>query len=256
MLEETTEVESSLKTSEQVAETGSEQAASEEQTAETSGEQAAETGSEQAASEEQVAETSNASEEQVAEASGEQTAEKNNYFQWYAVQSYAGQEKQAKKLLLHHLYLSKMEKLIEEIFIPEEEVTTKVKGKERKQLISYYPGYILIKMHFTENLWHLLQETSKISGFIGKLQESKPIPVPEKEINLIKQQIQDGTKQLAINSTYQIGQNVRIIDGSFNDFVGHIEQINTEKSSLVVAVNIFGRAVPVELNFDKVKANE
>lgn len=177
-------------------------------------------------------------------------------FHWYAVQSYAGQEKQAEKLLMHQLHLHKMADCIEEIFIPEEEVTTKVRGKERKHLISYYPGYILIKMYFTENLWHLFQQTAKISGFIGKFQGSQPTVVPEKEIDLIKQQIKDGTKQMAINSTYQIGQNVRIIEGSFNDFVGHIEQINTEKSSLVVSVNIFGRTVPVELNFDKVKINE
>ena len=184
------------------------------------------------------------------------SANSESVFQWYAIQSYAGQEKQARKLLLHELCLHKMEHLVGEIFIPEEEVITKVLGKERKQMISYYPGYILIKMDFTEDLWHVFQRTSKISGFIGKFQTDRPVAVPENEIQIIKQQIKDGIKQSAINSSYQIGQNVRITEGPFNDFVGYIEQINAEKSSLVVSVNIFGRSVPVELNFDKVKINE
>ena len=190
------------------------------------------------------------------DANGKQLAkESSNKFQWYALQSYAGQEKKAKQLILYYLHLEKMEDLIEEIFIPEEQVTTKTRGKERTNLISYYPGYILIKMNFTENLCHLLLQTSKISGFIGKMKGGRPTSVPEEEVNFIKQQIKDGTKQAAINSTYQVGQNVRIIEGSFSDFVGYIEQINTEKNSLVVSVNIFGRSVPVELNFDKITTN-
>ena len=185
-----------------------------------------------------------------------QETQQEQGFQWYAVQSYAGQEKQAKKLFLYHLCLSSLEHLIEEIFIPEEEVTMKIRGKDRKQLISYYPGYMLIRMKFNEDIWHVMQKTSKISGFIGKFKDNKPTPVSEDEITFIKKQIQEGTKQSTINSTYQIGQNVRITEGPFNDFVGCIEQINVEKSSLVMAVNIFGRNVPVELNFDKVKPND
>ena len=175
---------------------------------------------------------------------------------WYILQSYAGQEKKAKEAILFHLQLQKKESLIEEIFIPAEEVSIKLKGKEKKRTETYYPGYILIRMQLTDEMWHFLQDIPKISGFIGKYSNTKPTPVPESEIEVIKKQISDGVKQTAVDSTYKIGQNVRIIEGPFSDFVGHIEQLNSEKNSLVVLVNIFGRSVPVELTFDKIKVNE
>lgn len=172
---------------------------------------------------------------------------------WYILQSYAGQEKKAKSLMLFHLKMENKHQLVEEIFIPEEEILTKIRGKEKKNMVSYYPGYILVKMKLTDELWYLLQGVPKISGFIGKDKGERPTSVPESEIKIIKQQILDKVKQTAIDSTYSIGQSVNIIEGPFNDFVGHIDQINNEKNSIVVLVNIFGRSVPVELTFDKVK---
>ena len=174
---------------------------------------------------------------------------------WYILQSYAGQEKKAHELILFHIQIEKLENLVDEIFIPSEEITTKVRGKERKNISTYYPGYILIKMRLTDEIWHLLQEIPKISGFIGKYKKQRPEAVPESQIQNIKQQIHDGVKQTQVNSTYQIGQNVRIIEGPFSEFVGHIDQISTEKNSLVVLVNIFGRSVPVE-SFDKIRVNQ
>ena len=162
--------------------------------------------------------------------------EQNTDLKWYILQSYAGQEKKAHELILFHTQMKKMEKLVDEIFIPSEEITTKVKGKERKSTSTYYPGYILIKMRLTDAMWHLLQQIPKVSGFIGKHRKMRPEAVPESQIEMIKQQIQDGVKQTQVNSTYQIGQNVRIIEGPFSEFVGHIDQLNTEKNSLVVLV--------------------
>ena len=184
------------------------------------------------------------------------SSEQSKDSKWYILQSYAGQEKKAHELILFHTQMEKMEKLVDEIFIPSEEITTKVKGKERKSTSTYYPGYILIKMILTDAMWHLLQEIPKISGFIGKYRNMRPEAVPDSQILNIKQQIQDGVKQTQVNSTYQIGQNVRIIEGPFSEFVGHIDQLNSEKNSLVVLVNIFGRSVPVEVTFDKIRVNQ
>ena len=147
---------------------------------------------------------------------------------WYILQSFAGQEKKAQGLILFYTQIEKLEGLVDEIFIPSEEITTKVRGKERKNISTYYPGYILIKMKLTDKMWHLLQDIPKVSGFIGKHRKQRPEAVPESQIENIKQQIQDGVKQTQVNSTYQIGQNVRIIEGPFSDFVGHIDQINPD----------------------------
>ncbi len=175
---------------------------------------------------------------------------------WYILQSYAGQEKKAHELILFHLQMEKCENSVDEIFIPSEEITTKVRGKERKNTSTYFPGYILIKMRLTDEIWHTLQQIPKISGFIGKYRNQRPEAVPEIQIQNIKKQIHDGVKQTQVDSTYQIGQNVIIIEGPFSEFVGHIDQINTEKNSLVVLVNIFGRSVPVEVTFDKIRVNQ
>jgi len=173
-------------------------------------------------------------------------------FKWYILQAYAGFEKKAKKLIEEQLRLQKMEPLIKEIFIPSEEVTTKKKGKTRTNVVTYFPGYILVNAQLTTDLWHLLKNIPKVSGFVGG-EQNNPLPVSEKELVDIRKQINEGVKQAEVDSTYSAGQTVIVIEGPFAEFNGVIDDVDMEHSKLTVLVSIFGRATPLELGFDKVR---
>lgn len=176
-------------------------------------------------------------------------------FKWYILQAYAGFERKVKLLILEQLRLRKMEDLVEEIFIPAEEVVTKKQGKTRTSQVTYFPGYILIRMKLTSELWHLLRDVPKVSGFVGGEQKN-PLPVPESELAEIRGQIESGVKQAEINSTFTIGQSVVVVEGPFAEFNGVIESIDTEHNKLTVLVSIFGRSTPLELGYDKVRVVE
>lgn len=176
----------------------------------------------------------------------------SNEPKWYILQAYAGFEEKVKSLIEEQLRVKKMTELVEEIFIPSEEVTTKKKGKTRKSQVTYFPGYILIKMDLTDDLWHVLKGIPKVSGFVGGDQKS-PLPVPEQELADIRQQIKSGIKQAEIDATFSIGQNVVVIEGPFAEFNGVIDAVDREHNKLTVLVSIFGRATPLELDFDKVR---
>lgn len=173
---------------------------------------------------------------------------------WYILQTYAGYEKRTKQLILEQLQLQNLSTFIEEIFIPSEQVTTKRHGKEYKKTITYFPGYILIRMQLVPSVWHLLTNIARVSGFIGGT-PTKPEPISEKEMESIRAQIRAGKKQAEIDSTYQVGQSVRVIEGPFADFNGTIEVVDSKRNRLTVSVSIFGRSTPLELEFDKVKLN-
>lgn len=176
-------------------------------------------------------------------------------FKWYILQAYAGYEKKVKQLINEQLRLKNMEYLIEEIFIPAEEVVTKKGGKKKVSQVTYFPGYILIRMNLTSDLWHLLRSIPKVSGFVGGEQKN-PLPVPEAELNEIRSQIETGVKQAEIDSTYTVGQSVVVTEGPFADFTGVIDTIDAEHNQLTVLVSIFGRSTPLELGFDKVRIAE
>ena len=173
-------------------------------------------------------------------------------YKWYILQAYAGYEQKVKSMIEEQLRIKKMGDLIEEIFIPSEEVTTKKSGKTRVSKVTYFPGYILIKMNLTDDLWHLLRDIPRISGFVGGDQKN-PLPVPEKELADIRSQIESGIKQAEIDSTFSVGQTVIVIEGPFAEFNGVIDRVDQEHNKLTVLVSIFGRATPLELDFDKVR---
>ena len=176
-------------------------------------------------------------------------------YKWYILQAYAGFEQKVKLLIEEQLKLKKLESLIEEIFIPSEEVTVKKRGKTRKSEVTYFPGYILIKMNLTPDLWHLLTGIPKVSGFVGG-EQSNPLPVPEHELAQIRGQIESGIKQAEIDSTFSVGQKVIVTEGPFAEFNGVIDVIDREHSTLTVLVTIFGRSTPLELGFEKVRVAE
>lgn len=176
-------------------------------------------------------------------------------FNWYILQAYAGYEQKVKFLIEEQLKIQKKAELVEEIFIPSEEVTTKKKGKTRTSQVTYFPGYILIKMNLTDDLWHLLRDIPRVSGFVGGDQKS-PLPVSESELDSIRDQIASGIKQAEIDSTFSAGQSVVVIEGPFAEFNGVIDTVDREHNKMTVLVSIFGRATPLELDFDKVRLAE
>ncbi len=195
-------------------------------------------------------------EEQQDELSQEVVEEKtisNPNYKWYILQAYAQYETRVEKTIREKLRIEKLEHLVEQIFIPAEDVKKTKGGKTRTVNQKYFPGYILIKADLTPELWHLLMNTPRVSGFVGGTQK-EPLPLDEKELEEICSQIDSGAQQAVLEEEYIIGQKVMITEGPFSNFNGVIDEINREKKKLKVLVSIFGRPTPVEVEFDKVKS--
>ena len=171
---------------------------------------------------------------------------------WYILQAYAGYEGRVEKTINEKLKIEGLEHLVEEIFIPSEDIVRTKDGQKRKVNQKYFPGYVLVRMELTPELWHLLMEINRVSGFIGGTQK-KPHPLDDTELEKIRSQISEGSQQKATEEEFLIGQKVTITEGSFGNFSGTIDEINQDRRKLKVLVSIFGRPTPVEVEFDKVK---
>ena len=171
---------------------------------------------------------------------------------WYILQAYAGYEGRVEQTINEKLKIEGLEHLVEEIFIPSEDIVRTKDGQKRKVNQKYFPGYVLVRMELTPELWHLLMEINRVSGFIGGTQK-KPLPLDDTELEKIRSQISEGSQQKATEDEFLIGQKVTITEGSFGNFSGTIDEINQERRKLKVLVSIFGRPTPVEVEFDKVK---
>ena len=171
---------------------------------------------------------------------------------WYILQAYAGYEGRVEQTINEKLKIEGLEHLVDEIFIPSEDVVRTKDGQKRKVNQKYFPGYVLVRMELTPELWHLLMEINRVSGFIGGTQK-KPLPLDDTELEKIRSQISEGSQQKATEDEFLIGQKVTITEGSFGNFSGTIDEINQDRRKLKVLVSIFGRPTPVEVEFDKVK---
>ena len=136
--------------------------------------------------------------------------------------------------------------------VPSEEVVELRGGQEKRIQRKFFPGYVLVKMELNDATWHLVKDTPRVMGFIGGSKE-KPIPISEEEAKGIMQQLENGAEVTKPKITFEPGEMVRVIDGPFNDFSGVVEEVNYEKSKVRVAVLIFGRSTPVELNFNQIE---
>ena len=170
---------------------------------------------------------------------------------WYIVQSYSSFEKKVANAIKEEAIKAKLEDKIEEVFVPTHNVTEVRRGKRVQRNKKYFPGYVLVKMDMDNQIYHLIKNIKKVSGFLG--QRGNPLPVSEKEIEKIRGQIKDGVVQSKSLISYNIGENVQVIDGPFASFSGLVEEVDEEKSKLKVSVMIFGRATPVELEFNQVE---
>ena len=180
------------------------------------------------------------------------TKPKNPNAKWYILQAYTGYEMRVEKTILEKLRIQELEHLVEEIFIPSEDIVQTKGGKKRKINQKYFPGYVLIQMELTPDLWHLLMSIDRVSGFIGGTAKD-PLPLDERELDEIRSQINEGFQQAASEEEYHVGQKVMITEGPFSNFNGVIDEISRERKKLKVLVSIFGRPTPVEVEFEKVK---
>jgi len=171
---------------------------------------------------------------------------------WYVVHAFSGFEKQVQRSLAERIARAKMEDMFGEILVPTEEVVEMRGGQKRRSDRKFFPGYVLVEMEMNDETWHLVKEVPKVMGFIGGTSD-RPAPITEKEANTILSRVQEGVDKPRPKILFEPGEMVRVVDGPFNDFNGTVEEVNYEKSRLRVAVLIFGRSTPVELDFHQVE---
>ena len=171
---------------------------------------------------------------------------------WYVVHAYSGFENRVKQSLIERVARSGLQDKFGEILVPTEEVVEMREGQKRKSERKFFPGYVLVQMEMDDDTWHLVKEVPKVLGFIGGTSD-RPAPITDKEANAILQRVQEGAEKPRPKVLFEPGEVVRVIDGPFNDFNGVVEEVNYEKSKLRVAVLIFGRSTPVELEFGQVE---
>jgi transcriptional antiterminator NusG len=180
---------------------------------------------------------------------------------WYVVHAYSGFEKQVAQALRERIVRAGMGDRFGEVMVPTEEVVEMRAGQKRKSERKFFPGYVLVQIathdeagipRIDNESWHLIKETSKVMGFIGGTAE-RPLPIRDEEADVILQRVQSGVDKPRPKVLFEPGQLVRVTDGPFNDFNGTVEEVNYEKSRVRVAVSIFGRSTPVELEFGQVE---
>lgn len=171
---------------------------------------------------------------------------------WYVVHAYSGYEKQVMKSLKDRAALHSMEDLFGEILVPTEEIIEIKNGQKRKSERKFFPGYVLVQMEMNDDSWHLIKDTPRVMGFIGGTAD-KPAPITEKEADAILQRVHEGADKPRPKTLFEPGEMVRVTEGPFADFNGVVEVVNYEKSRIHVAVMIFGRSTPVELDFSQVE---
>ncbi|TAJ81483.1 MAG: transcription termination/antitermination protein NusG [Gallionellaceae bacterium] len=171
---------------------------------------------------------------------------------WYVVHTYSQFEKSVQRALLERIAREGMSDLFGQILVPVEEVVELKSGQKSISERKFFPGYVLVEMDMTDESWHLVKNTPKVTGFLGG-SAMKPTPISQKEVDNIMSQMQAGVEKPRPKVLFEVGETVRVKEGPFTDFHGMVEDVNYDKSKLRVAVTIFGRSTPVELNFGQVE---
>ena len=171
---------------------------------------------------------------------------------WYVVHAYSGFEKHVMRTLKERVALEGMEDKFGEILVPTEEVVEVRDGQRRTTERKFFPGYVLVNMELTDDTWHLVKSVPRVLGFIGGTAD-RPAPISDKEADQILNRVEESVDKPRPKTVFEPGQEVRVIDGPFSDFNGVVEEVNYDKNRLRVAVTIFGRATPVDLEFDQVE---
>lgn len=171
---------------------------------------------------------------------------------WYVVHAYSGFEKSVARNLKERIERAGMQESFGQILVPVEEVVEMRSGQKNISERKFFPGYVLVEMEMTDDSWHLVKNTPKVTGFVGG-SAMRPTPISEREVQAILQQIQEGVEKPKPKILFEAGEGVRVREGPFTDFHGTVEEVNYDKNKLRVSVSIFGRATPVELDFSQVE---
>jgi transcriptional antiterminator NusG len=170
---------------------------------------------------------------------------------WYIIHAYSNFEKKVADSLREQAEQQGLSDQFEEILVPTEEVVEVRRGRKINAERKFFPGYVLAKMEMTDEAYHLVKNTPKVTGFLGA--DNKPQPISQAEVDRILHQVQEGVERPKPSVTFEIGEQVRVADGPFASFNGFVEEVDEEKARLKVAVSIFGRATPVELEYGQVE---
>jgi transcription termination/antitermination protein NusG len=170
---------------------------------------------------------------------------------WYIIHTYSNFEKKVSESIKEQAAQKHLEDYFEQVLVPTEEVVEIRRGRRIKSERRFFPGYVLAKVDLTDEVFHLIKNTPKVTGFLGS--GSKPVPITEAEANRILNQVAEGVERPKASITYEVGEQVRVAEGPFASFNGQVEEVDEERSRLKVAVSIFGRPTPVELEYGQVE---
>jgi transcriptional antiterminator NusG len=170
---------------------------------------------------------------------------------WYVIHVYSGFEKKVAEAIREQAEAKDLADLITDVLVPTEEVVEVRRGQKVNAERKFFPGYVMVRMDLTDESWHMVKNTAKVTGFLGG--RGRPVPISDKEADRLLRQVQEGVERPKPSITFEIGESVRVADGPFTSFNGTVEEVDEERARLKVAVSIFGRSTPVELEYAQVE---
>ena len=170
---------------------------------------------------------------------------------WYIIHTYSGFEQKVKNAILERAKAQGFEHLIGEVLVPTEMVEEMVKGERRLSARKFYPGYVLVRMELTDDSWHLVKDTPKVTGFVGS--KTEPVAIPDEEAQKIISQMQEGIAKPKPKIQFELGDKVQVTDGPFANFTGTVDEVRADKGKVKVMISVFGRPTPVELEFTQLE---